>query len=607
MALLRQCDERLSCCRQCSRLGLSCSGPVRGAVFLDMTSKILKRENGRRAKAAKCRAKSPTPTNIQESIENPDDRSPVQSVSERPSPCPSTTNGSSLAAVSPADEFPAIEYLEETVFLDSDPNDFTTQPDLDQALLNMANAQGQLLFHPLLADICNNEYHLVGIFVDLITSSRRPQRSWVFELPNIMATTTSPSVKFSIRAAALIYYAVSNSDNATAMDALHWYLAALESYRMSIHDSDHKRSWDTKALGNSPTASPSSPSIDESGHCNMIYVPMMFAYFEQMQGATPDAGLKHLNIACDILQDIGPHACSFGIQHKMFRSVRSLEVRMHRKPFFFFSSCFHKLQRRCLPINNNSSLQAFQAILRNKSAKFATADWSQVPFAQESKAPWDRIVDVAFVFLREVHLPKVDEPTSNIRDGIRAIQDLPKQQKLEIEVAVNRVMMELVAWWKEYVGEDVTIPPVARPLSFEDTSTSAESWALAVSQGPFIYGDTHAAGAIALFNALTIITQHILLLIALSKPPQTNIGGPRSTVLAFQSSISTQASSILHAARYIRETNSYCGDASRVMFAVKVVALLALEDDQRDQAQVIANDRPRLPLLAETQVEVATR
>jgi hypothetical protein len=219
----------------------------------------LKRENGRRAKAAKCRAKSPTPTNIQESIENPDDRSPVQSVSERPSPCPSTTNGSSLAAVSPADEFPAIEYLEETVFLDSDPNDFTTQPDLDQALLNMANAQGQLLFHPLLADICNNEYHLVGIFVDLITSSRRPQRSWVFELPNIMATTTSPSVKFSIRAAALIYYAVSNSDNATAMDALHWYLAALESYRMSIHDSDHKRSWDTKALGNSPTASPSSP------------------------------------------------------------------------------------------------------------------------------------------------------------------------------------------------------------------------------------------------------------------------------------------------------------------------------------------------------------
>lgn len=305
-----------------------------------MTSKILKRESGRRAKAEKCRAKSPTPTNLQESIETPDDRSSVRSVSERPSPCPSTTNRSSLAAVSSEVESPAIpfleapEYLEETIFLDHDSNDFTTQSHLDQALLDMANAQGQLLFHPWLADICNNEYHLVGIFVDLITSSRRPQRSWVFELPNIMATTTSPSVKFSIRAAALIYYAVSNSDSATAMDALHWYLAALESYRMSIHDSGHKRSWDTKALGNSSNASPSSPSIDESGHCNMIYVPMMFAYFEQMQGATPDAGLKHLKIACDILQAIGPHACSFGIQHKMFRSVRSLEVRTHRSPFF---------------------------------------------------------------------------------------------------------------------------------------------------------------------------------------------------------------------------------------------------------------------------------
>lgn len=338
-ASLRQCDERVPCCRQCSRLGLSCSGPIRGAVFLDMTSRILKRESGRRTKAAKCRAKSSTPTNIQESIGNPDDSSPIRSVSERPSPCPSTAKESSLTAVSPADESPAIpfletpEYLEETLFLDPDSSDFTTQPDLDQALLNMANTQGQLLFHPWVDDICNNEYHLVGIFVDLITSSRRPQRSWVFELPNIMATTKSPSVKFSIRAAALIYYAVSNSDNATAADALHWYLAALESYRMSLHDSGHKRLWDAKALGNSPNTSPSSPSIDESVHCNMIYVPMMFAYFEQMQGATPDAGLKHLNIACDILQAIGPYACSFGIQHKMFRSVRSLEVRMHCRLF----------------------------------------------------------------------------------------------------------------------------------------------------------------------------------------------------------------------------------------------------------------------------------
>ncbi|PNP51195.1 hypothetical protein THARTR1_08099 [Trichoderma harzianum] len=545
-----------------------------------MTSKILKRESGRRGKAAKCGAESPTPTNIQNSIENPDDSPPVRSVNERPSPCPSTTNGSSLAAVSPAGESPAIpflempEYLEETVFLDPDSNDFA-QPDFDQALLDMANAQGQLLFHPWLADICNNEYHLVGIFVDLITSARRPQRSWVFELPNIMATTTSPSVKFSIRAAALIYYAVSNSDNATAVDALHWYLAALESYRMSLHNSGHNRPWDTKALGTSPNAPPSSLSVYENGYCNMIYVPMMFAYFEQMQGATPDAGLKHLNVACDILQAIGPHACSFGIQHKMFRSVRSLE--------------------------------AFQAILRNKSAKFATADWCQLPFAHEPKAPWDRIVDVAFVFLCHVHLPKIDEPTSNIRDGIRAIQDLPKKQKLEIEVAVNRVMMELVAWWKEYVGEDIAVSPVPRPLSFEDTSISAEYLALAVSQGPFIYGDTHAAGAIALFNAISIITQHILLLIALSKPPQTNLGGPSSAVLALQSSISTQASSILHAARYIRETNSYCGDASRVIFAVKVVSLLALQDDQRDQAQAIADDRPRLSLLADTQVETVTR
>ncbi|KAL7916908.1 hypothetical protein GGI35DRAFT_466397 [Trichoderma velutinum] len=533
-----------------------------------MTSNILKRESRRRAKAAKYGAKSPASTNIRESIEIPND-GPVQPVDERPSPSPSSINGSSLSVVPAAVESPAVqlletpEYLEETILLDHDSSDFITQPDLDHALLNMANAQRQFLSHSWLDVICNNEYYLVGIFVDFITSSRRPQRSWVFELPNIMVTTTSPSVKFSIRAAALIYYAVSNRDNSTAVDALHWYLAALESYRMSLHGSCYKHLLDTEPLESSPNASPSTSSSNESDHCSMIYVPMMFAYFEQMQGVTPDAGLKHLNVSCDMLEAIGPYACSFGIRHKMFRSARSFE--------------------------------AFQAILRNKSARFATADWCQVPFAQEPKEPWDRIVDVAFLFLRQVHLPKVDEPTSNIRDGVRAIQDLPRKQKLEIEVAANGVMAELGAWWKEHVGEDITISPITRPLSFEDTSKSAKSLSLAVSQGPFIYGDTHAAGAIALFNAMTIITQHILLLITLSKPPQPNFGRPSSDVLALQSSISAQALSILQAARYIRETNSYCGDASRVIFAVKVVSLLALDDDQRDQAQAIANDRPGLP------------
>ncbi|KAK4062836.1 uncharacterized protein Triagg1_9706 [Trichoderma aggressivum f. europaeum] len=194
----------------------------------------------------------------------------IRSVNEHPSPCASTTNGSFLNAVSPATESPAIpfletpEYLEETVFLDHGPNDSTTQSDLDHALLSMANAQEQFLPHPWLDDICNNEYYLVGVFVDFITSSRRPQRSWVFELPNIMATTTSPSVKFSIRAAALVYYAVASNNNVTAVDALHWYLAALESYHMSLHDSCHKRLWDKKARGNNPNALLSSSSADEN-------------------------------------------------------------------------------------------------------------------------------------------------------------------------------------------------------------------------------------------------------------------------------------------------------------------------------------------------------
>ncbi|KAL7939409.1 hypothetical protein V8C35DRAFT_275237 [Trichoderma chlorosporum] len=544
-----------------------------------MTSKILRHErSGRRSKAARFNAKSPASTNIQENVEIPDNS--VPSAEKRPSPLSSSSigNGFSLGAATSAVETSAlqspetIEYSEGTVFFDDGPEDSLAQPDSGLSLFGIINTQEQFPSRPWLDAVCNNEYYFVGIFVDFITSSRHQKCSWVFELPNIMTTTTSTSVKFSIRAAALIYYAVSNHDSGTAVDALHWYLAALESYRMSLHGSSHKSLWDIGAPENSRNASPSSSSLDESGHCSTICVPMMFSYFEQMQGATSDAGLTHLNVACDMLEAIGPYACSFGLYHRMFRSVRSLE--------------------------------AFQAILRNKSARFATADWCQIPFSQGPKGSWDRIVDVAFSFLRQVRLPKANEPASNIRDGVRAIQDLPRKQKLEIEVAANGLMAELVAWWKEYVGEYIAFSSFTRPFGFEDSSISAEPFSLIASSDPFIYGDTHTAGAIALFNAMSIITQHILLLITLSKPPQTYIGESKPAVLALQSSISAQASSILHAARYIRGANSYCGDASRVIFAVKIVSLLALEDDQQAQAQDIANDRPKFPLLSGASIEM---
>lgn len=163
--------------------------------------------------------------------------------------------------------------------------------------------------------LCVNEQDFVAKFVSFIASPRKHRRSWIYSLPGIVSTTTVPSVRYSIRAAALMYYAASTRDHHAGTTALRWYLAALASYR--------------KMIRMSPQESSFLHSFSSSDCCQnytALCPPLMFQYFDVMQGFSANRGQEHHGFTCRMIERLGPSKVLNGIEHDMFRSIRTYEV-----------------------------------------------------------------------------------------------------------------------------------------------------------------------------------------------------------------------------------------------------------------------------------------
>lgn len=166
-----------------------------------------------------------------------------------------------------------------------------------------------------LNDICINEQYFVAKFVGFIASPRQHRRSWIYTLPGIVSTTTVPAVRYSIRAAALMYYAASSRDYHAGMAAVRWYLAALESYRNKIRMSSQE------------SLLPHSSSFPDSSQIyTALCPPLMFQYFDVMQGFSANHGHEHHGFTCRMIERLGPGKVLNGIEHDMFRSIRTHEV-----------------------------------------------------------------------------------------------------------------------------------------------------------------------------------------------------------------------------------------------------------------------------------------
>lgn len=158
------------------------------------------------------------------------------------------------------------------------------------------------------------EQCFVQRFVAMSTSSRlrtQPNRlgSWVFALPGLLSDIEPPSVRYSIRAAALIHFAAVNQDKTVEVEAMKWYLAGLQSHRLSIQ---HHTSGSNQPI---------------SQHYD-ICVPMMFLYFETLKRTNLDAWTHHIAAASSIVEAQGPGYYRVGQGHVIFRSFRMFAVRI---------------------------------------------------------------------------------------------------------------------------------------------------------------------------------------------------------------------------------------------------------------------------------------
>ncbi|KIY01259.1 uncharacterized protein Z520_02811 [Fonsecaea multimorphosa CBS 102226] len=391
----------------------------------------------------------------------------------------------------------------------------------------------------IIMDVLDNsnfvEQCFVEKFVELSTSSRlgmnpnRP-RSWVFALPNLSSNTQTPSVKFSIRAASLIFFAVFQHNKSAEVEAVRWYLAGLESHRGLIQGCNDSGS-------NSLTQNKSTSSSTD------ISVPMMFLYFETMRRTSLDAWAHHIAAAVTIVEARGPDHYRIGHDHAMFRSLRTYA--------------------------------AFKALLKNDPCNFASPEWCEVPFTDSTKIPYEFLIDILLAVPHQLKLILV--PGGDFGDSMHRIADLDDsdQQVLEKETLV--LLQRLQNWWWHFTQD--TGVYVGR-LSANSDQDALDSLTIQPPVGQCVFPDTLTAKTFSLYNAMMVIVYSVLMALEERKPSS----GMMSPIPRYRAEIERHSSSVLMAAWFQDSRHPYCGDALRTGFSLKIVSLLGADQGQKDEA-----------------------
>ncbi|PNP56996.1 hypothetical protein THARTR1_02838 [Trichoderma harzianum] len=408
-----------------------------------------------------------------------------------------------------------------------------------------------------------NEYCFVGNFAQLILSSRRnysslrPQ-SWILELPRLAATNALPSsLRYAMHAAALLYHAVTNNDIRAKIAAVRWYIAGIQTYRATILKTPAKKT--LPAPVSEEAQAPKEPCIAEIAE---ICVPIMFSFYEALQGRSSDAELLHHAAATEMLEKRGPEQCVSGLAHSVMRSLRVRE--------------------------------AFYSIMNNRSAKFSSPEWLSIPFGQKHKICYDRLIDILLYFTRMLRLPHMNQRGATLRYSVNRVHDLSTARKEDIEERVNTLLARLQDWWLDFQQEHCQVVTTSPECSYTPhnayISVSSPSSVLPLS-GPWMVAnnETLTSSMISIYSATHMILHTVLFIISLSKPPNVTGLDDLSDVDVHRAAISAYATSVFNASVYLTMINPFCGDAVRTNFSLAIVAQFALEDSQRDEARRMLN------------------
>ncbi|OAP57373.1 hypothetical protein AYL99_08111 [Fonsecaea erecta] len=397
-------------------------------------------------------------------------------------------------------------------------------------------------FSLVIMDVLDNrnyfEQCLVEKFVEMSTSSRlgvnpnRP-RSWVFALPSLSSNTQTPSVRFSIRAASLIYFAVAQHNKSAEVEAVRWYLAGLESHRGLIQGSTHTSS--SSLMHKSTSTSPD------------ISVPMMFLYFETMKRTSLDAWAHHLAAAVTMVEAQGPDYYRAGQDHAMFRSLRTYA--------------------------------AFKALLWNDPCSFASQEWCEVPFTDSTKIPYELLIDILLAVPHQMKLPLA--PGGDFRDSMHRIAYLDESERQVLERETLVLLQRLQNWWWHFTQNTgalfAQLAANLTPDAVDSVTTSP------LTEQPGIFPDTLTAKTVSLYNSMMVIVYSVLMYLE-ECSQSLSCDGTMSPISRYRFEIERHSSSVLMAAWYQNWRHPYCGDALRTGFSLKIVSWLGAHEGQREEA-----------------------
>ncbi|KAF2802303.1 uncharacterized protein BDZ99DRAFT_483037 [Mytilinidion resinicola] len=279
------CDETPGKCKQCTRLGLHCSGAIQGSMIIDMTERVKNKKPRKRKQRVLQPPVETHQTDIGAQVSIKADeisrREAPRGLAIRPSPIEA-----SPGVISPTPEATGC-------VLDVNPTIIGCRQHFRLAFP----------YQPSLVEIYDQAF--IYQFVELHKGWKAPKKydgdmPWVTRLPELSSSSAKPVIKYSIRAASMAFYGQAHQDVSVMTDSYRWYSTGLALQRGCISDLEESHI----------------PGIEE------VIVPMVMSLYEVVASTTQTSVFHHLDAASNVLNMRGPTNCTTGLPHQLLKVMR---------------------------------------------------------------------------------------------------------------------------------------------------------------------------------------------------------------------------------------------------------------------------------------------
>ncbi|KAL8949234.1 MAG: hypothetical protein Q9222_004642 [Ikaeria aurantiellina] len=430
-----KCDEGQPECQKCLRAGRSCPGAATGNVFINLSSNLPLPESTSSTGSA---------PNLPVSIRTKAASEPAAGTSTSLTPSPSlgrldesdSPSGSDTSQA--ATQHPAVSHSTDAAVI------AMSIREIDEMTLPP-------WYQPSKADIFQQHYtaHFIGNFFNP-ASFRSRQAAWAYHLPAILASTSTPAVQASTRAATMAFYGTIAEDTVVKTEACRWCVKGMAHQRNELEKT-------------------SSPTRARDLDIASVLAPLMFSIFETIMMTSHTGWIQHMQAAIRVLEILGPEACQEGFAHSLFKAVRLSSV--------------------------------YCADYWKSPPAIESKDWCTIPFLIRGKTAHDLVDDISMqvpccLILRHRYGEAIS--SGRIKDAEKIAPDL--------EAAGQNMLNELNTWWEQHIHEiDEDPSNIGTILPSRSRTGTPNANATRNFIIRYSYNSTAHASTIARFNALCLI------------------------------------------------------------------------------------------------------